>query len=760
MSKANIYTVGGTVQANQNGIYLTRKADEELLVLCRERKFAYVLTPRQMGKSSLMVHTAQRLTQEGIQSVIIDLTSLGTQVKDEEWFLGLISEIADQLMLDTDIFAWWQSFSHLSFTQRLTHFLQKILLVEIASPIVIFIDEIDSTLSLDFTDDLFAAIRYTYNARVQKPEFHRLSFVLIGVATPGDLIKDPKRTPFNIGQRVDLTYFTFEEALSLTEGLGLQMQEPQQVIKWLLKWTGGHPYLTQYLCRAITEQNKSSWSETEIDDLVQNNFLSPTSKQENNLLFVRDMLTLRAPDLFRVLTTYRDILRGKPPIPDEERSLIKSHLKLSGIVCANLGVLKVSNRIYQKVFDNKWIKQHLPIPSKLLTFRTVFIISLFVTGFTQGIRQLGWLQPWELQAYDQMLRSRPVDKIDNRLLVVNVTEEDIQSFDNPLPTTTINKLLVKLESYQPRVIGLNLYRPNEKGVGASVVDKSKLIVSCKFSSLKNSEIAPPSGFKQDNIGFNDLIPDSSDRTVRRALLFGSSEKNNKCTTEYSFAALVSLAYLEKQGINFDFNKNKDLVVGGITIPRLQGKPGSYEHVDLGGYQILLNYRHPDYLARQVTLTQILNNQINPDWVKDKLVIIGNAASSIDRGISTPYSVLPNQPSGTPGTLIQAQIASNILSIVLDNKPLIWYWSDFVEIAWVWLWALVGGILMWQVRQAIRLGLTALLSGSILSGVCYLIFLQGGWIPVVPPAIAFIISATSVTSTTYLIRVRLINKNSK
>ncbi|MBF2065557.1 MAG: CHASE2 domain-containing protein [Calothrix sp. C42_A2020_038] len=369
------------------------------------------------------------------------------------------------------------------------------------------------------------------------------------------------------------------------------------------------------------------------------------------------------------------------------------------------------------------------------------VTSVGVTVLIVGARHTHWLQPWEFGAYDHMVRLRPPDKIDNRLLVVTVTEEDIQKWGNPLPSATINKLLTKLESYQPRIIGLNIYRPGEKNLGVGVVNKDNTIGVCKFSSLKTSEIAPPSSLPEYNIGFNDLIPDSSDRTVRRALLFGESTDQN-CSTEYSFAALLSISYLEKQGIKHDF-ENDNWVLGDKVIPRLQEKPGSYENLNLRGYQILLNYRHPDFLARQVKLTQVLNNQINPDWVKDKLVIIGNTASSLDRGISTPYSAMPNQPGGTPGVLIQAQIVSNILSTVLDNKPQIWYWSNFAEIGWIWLWALVGGTVAWRLRNPLMFLVAGGTSLGVLLGICYFLFLQAGWVPVVPPAMALVITGVGV-----------------
>jgi WD40 repeat protein len=357
----SIFTVGGTVQANKR-LYLTREADEELFELCRSATFAYVLAPRQMGKSSLMLHTAQRLKEDGVRSVIIDLTQLGTQVTAEAWYLGLLTIIEDQLMLETGAVQWWKAHAELGITQRLTRFFEEVLLNEVDSPIVIFVDEIDTTLSLNFTDDFFAAIRYFYQARSRLLQYQRLSFVLIGVATPGDLIRDPSRTPFNIGQRLDMTDFTFEEALPLTQGLNLPPDDATRVLHWVLDWTGGHPYLTQRICRTVAQQKgKNNWTKAEIDELVANTFFGDKSEQDNNIQFVRDMLTKRATDTEEVLLTYRDIRAGKRPVLDQEQSLTKSHLKLSGVVKRKGQALQVRNAIYRTVFDEKWIKEHLPI---------------------------------------------------------------------------------------------------------------------------------------------------------------------------------------------------------------------------------------------------------------------------------------------------------------------------------------------------------------------------------------------------------------
>ncbi len=322
------YTVGGTVQANQAGLYLSRQADTELLQLCQQGTFAYVLTPRQMGKSSLMIRTAEQLMAAGTQAVIIDLTQIGTGVTADQWYMDFLDLVASQLYLSTDGRAWWQA-QTTGNTLRLTRFFQEVVLAEVEEPVVIFVDEIATTLSLDFTDDFYTAIRYLYVARANDSRLRRLSFVLIGVATPGDLIRDPKRTPFNIGQRVDLTDFTLAEALPLAAGLNLPETQARPSLEQVLAWTNGHPYLTQRLCQALTQTGPGPWSDPQVAAVVTQTFLGDRSDQDNNLQFVRDMLTKRAPHPFEqeVLTTYRAIYRGQPPVPDEEQNLVKSPLR-------------------------------------------------------------------------------------------------------------------------------------------------------------------------------------------------------------------------------------------------------------------------------------------------------------------------------------------------------------------------------------------------------------------------------------------------
>lgn len=377
MAENNIYTVGGTIKTGE-GIYITRKADFELLELCKKGDFAYILSPRQVGKSSLMVRTAKELTKDEILNVIIDLSALGVKVNRDEWYLGLLVEIKKRLNLDVDVIEWWDKNSRLGATQRMSYFLSEIVLQKTNSRIVIFVDEIDSTLSMSFADDFFAAIRFIYNSRAVNSDLEKLSFVLIGVATPSDLISDPKRTPFNIGKKVDLAYFTLDEAQPLSKGLNVPTENAQEVLQWIFDWTNGHPYLTQIICSELSKF-QSQIRKKNVEDVVKTIFLGEGGEKNGNLQFVRDMLTQRAKNPRDVLKVYREVLLGGQVV-DDEKSIDISHLKLSGIVRTQHGLLQVSNKIYQTVFDIKWVEEQLTLLNELFKFIIFIGASLLLIG--------------------------------------------------------------------------------------------------------------------------------------------------------------------------------------------------------------------------------------------------------------------------------------------------------------------------------------------------------------------------------------------
>ncbi|MEH1845395.1 MAG: CHASE2 domain-containing serine/threonine-protein kinase [Nostoc sp.] len=378
----------------------------------------------------------------------------------------------------------------------------------------------------------------------------------------------------------------------------------------------------------------------------------------------------------------------------------------------------------------------------------ILVTSVGVTAFIWEIRELKWLQPWELRVYDQMLRSRPAQPPDKRILLVKITDDDLKREKWTLSDRTINQLLEKIESYQPRIVGLYLFQPEDNNLAAKEQNQDNIISTCLFSSLGRDEIPPPPNFPIDNVGFSDVVADhENDQILRRSLLFAYST-DKKCTTSFAFGALIAINYLEKQGIEYQFTNKGEFQLGKTLFPRLQANSGSYQHLDADGYQILLNYRHPNSLADQVTLTEVLSGQVKPSLVKDRLVIIGTTAANLPPGgFYTPYSTLPDQPARMPALFIHAQIASQLISTVLDGRPLIWYWPDWAEFIWVWCWSLLGGIIAWRWQNPLLLlvlGGTTLLG---LVGICVGLFLQAGWVPLIPSALALVISSISVIAYT-------------
>lgn len=353
------FVFGGTLRRDA-ACYVVRQADRELLNGLRHGKFCYVLTSRQMGKSSLMVRTAAQLREEGCGVVVLDLTAIGQNLNAEQWYRGLLEQMAVQLELEEELVGFWRYNKELGVMQRWMRAVREIVLTRYPGQLIVFIDEIDAALSLPFsTDEFFAAIREFYNRRAEDEELKRLTFCLLGVASPSDLIRDTRATPFNIGQRIELHDFT--EAETAQFALGLPAEENTAgLLKRIHYWTNGHPYLTQRLCQALADPQSAIRNSQPVNCLCHDLFFSPRAQErDDNLLFVRERMLRSEADLPALLHVYERVLRGKRVI-DDEADPLASALRLSGVVKVEAGRLRLRNRIYAKVFDREWVKANMP----------------------------------------------------------------------------------------------------------------------------------------------------------------------------------------------------------------------------------------------------------------------------------------------------------------------------------------------------------------------------------------------------------------
>ncbi|HEV2391744.1 MAG TPA: AAA-like domain-containing protein [Verrucomicrobiae bacterium] len=371
---AEFYVTGGTLRPDAPS-YIERQADQNLCQGLLAGEFCYVLTSRQMGKSSLMVRAVKRLQQEGAAVAVLDLTAIGQNLTLEQWYDGLLSRLGRQLGLEDELLAFAEAHPASSPLQRWIMAIETVALPRVAAKLVIFIDEIDIVRSLPFSsDEFFAAIRECYNRRSRDSAFARLGFGLLGVATPTDLIRDTRMTPFNIGRRIELNDFTPQEAAPLARGLGTDPRLGEELLERVMHWTGGHPYLTQRLCRSLAEVLSTPRFEPAsgtvappllprprtVDLLAHHLFLSRQARdRDDNLIFVRERILRSEGDVAGLLYLYRKVHEGQR-VPDDETNPKVSILRLSGVTRGVNGYLQVRNRVYRQVFDPFWVQTNMP----------------------------------------------------------------------------------------------------------------------------------------------------------------------------------------------------------------------------------------------------------------------------------------------------------------------------------------------------------------------------------------------------------------
>lgn len=367
-----------------------------------------------------------------------------------------------------------------------------------------------------------------------------------------------------------------------------------------------------------------------------------------------------------------------------------------------------------------------------------WLASIAITGLLIALRQLGGLQPLELFAFDAMVRLQAEQEPDPRLLIVEITEEDIRNQKEwPLSDRTMADAITKLQAQNPKAIGIDIYRDIPQGEGQELLTQALVspnVIAIESLGISEDDSIPaPAGISPDRVGFNDL-PIDSDGILRRSLLFAALENEEL----YSFALQLSLKYLEDRNVSFSVDRDA-IYIGSTQFKNLTPDAGGYDEIDTAGYQMLLNYRSSNWVARKITLTELLSGQVKPSWIEDKVVLIGVTAPSLKDFFYTPYSAQKSDEHVMSGVLVHAQIVSQILTSVLDNQLLFWYLPPWAEVGWIALWALAGGFLVWKMKRSTLLGLTLIASFVGIGGLCLIAFNFMGWIPFAAPALAFLLT---------------------
>jgi diguanylate cyclase (GGDEF)-like protein len=367
-------------------------------------------------------------------------------------------------------------------------------------------------------------------------------------------------------------------------------------------------------------------------------------------------------------------------------------------------------------------------------FCSVAISLLILT-----LRQLGSLEALELFAYDTLVRLQGDRGPAPELLIVGITEADIRAQQQwPLSDQVVADLLAKLQTHRPKAIGLDIYRdiPNPPGYNAlqAQLQAANVFAITALGTSQDDFVPPPPEMPSERVGFNDFVIDT-DGILRRNFIYADLGDEKL----YSLALRLSLHALASEGITLKFNRQGGPLLGRAQLQPLVPDAGGYQAIDNTGYQIMLQYRSAEQATRQISLTQLLAGDFQPEWVQNKIVLIGNVAPSEKDFFYTPYSAIQDQTHVMFGVVIHAQMVSQLLSLMRLQQLPIWYWVQWQESLWIIIWAFTGGIIGWYLKHPISVAVALASALATLFILCQILFVQAGWIPLLPPALALVLT---------------------
>ncbi|MBD0335682.1 MAG: EAL domain-containing protein [Cyanobacteria bacterium Co-bin13] len=381
--------------------------------------------------------------------------------------------------------------------------------------------------------------------------------------------------------------------------------------------------------------------------------------------------------------------------------------------------------------------------------RSILVAALVTTTLVVGVKKLGLLQTFELNSFDVLTRLQPDRGTDPRLLIIGVSEAELQAHGWPLSDGVIAATLQAVQQHQPRVIGLDLYRSTPQPPGnAELIQQLAADNLIGIWNVGNNpevgEVPGPVTVPQERLGFNDLVLDP-DGVLRRSLLFvGSSDR-----AYHSFGLQVAQKYLgQDAALRFD---EKALYLGSLTLPRLQEWSGGYQSIDNGGYQILTRYRSRQVPAQQLTVTQVLKGQYDPAWIRDRVVLIGSTAPSLKDEFYTPYTAAQQEDITQSGVVVHAQIISQLLDGLAGQQAVHRFLPAWGEFLWLLGWVLAAGLVVWTLRRPLVLLLGLSLVVALLWAVSWVSLFSFLWVPVFEPLVGLLMAGGLVLAQQALYR---------
>ncbi|MBP0000421.1 MAG: CHASE2 domain-containing protein [Cyanobacteria bacterium SID2] len=410
--------------------------------------------------------------------------------------------------------------------------------------------------------------------------------------------------------------------------------------------------------------------------------------------------------------------------------------------------------------------------SKIWQWRFVAIAAPLVAGLVVAGQIGGVFRLWEWTARDQLFRLRSTPPTDKRIIVVAIDEPDIVTVGHwPMPDLTLARLLRYIRSGQPAAIGLDLYRdlPVEPGhAELAEVFRSTPNLFGVEKFIGHTVAPPPALEASGQVGMSDLVPDA-DGKIRRAILYAEAENpGGQANTErLGLATLLVLHYLERQNIVLELVDAEKTHFGlgrAILIP-LTGREGNYFDEEIGGFQILLHYESETF--ETVSMTDVLNGNVPLDRFRDRIVLIGPVAPSLNDFFYTPYSSnLRQDPPQMPGVVVHANIVSQLLSAALEGRPLLQLWPKSIEWCWTFSWSVIGAAVTWKLlqfagRRGYSVGLLAAVastfgSGIVLLSIVYVAFQSGWLLPIVTPLFAIVGSSVTLVNWYFLWQLKCAN----